>query len=312
MIIISGENVADLLPTESGLIHTALGGGPANTAVAAARLGADVSFAARFGNDAFATAFRNRLTEAGVDLSHAVKLAAPSALALTRLDADGSASYDFWLHGAADFAATDLPHAGPHDIRHVGSLAAYWQPGADVAERWIEGGSGLVTLDVNLRPIVLDHQPDAVSRLERLVQRAHVVKASDEDLRMAHPDAAPEETARRWLDAGPTLIVITLGAEGALGLTRDGRRMHVPAPRVEVVDTIGAGDAAMGALLTRLAAVGLEAVCDDLDETLRLATAVAALACTKPGAYAPSADEADDYLAARPCLRSSVGSGRGV
>jgi len=202
MIVVSGENVADLLPAEAGLLRAALGGGPANTAVAAAVLGARVSFAARFGSDAFGQAFRARLSAAGVDLSHAADLDAPSALALTSIDASGAAEYDFWLAGAADFAATALPDVGPHDIRHVGSLGAYWPPGADVAERWAERGSGLVTLDVNLRPIVLEHQPDAVPRLERLVQRADVVKASDEDLRMAHPDAAPEDTARRWLAGG--------------------------------------------------------------------------------------------------------------
>ncbi|HWG28734.1 carbohydrate kinase [Actinospica sp.] len=311
MIIVSGENVADLLPAESGLMYTALGGGPANTAVAAARLGAEVSFAARFGSDAFGTAFRNRLSDAGVDLRHAVQLDASSALALTRIDADGSASYDFWLRGAADFAATDLPEAGPDagEIRHIGSLAAYWPPGADVAERWIERAPGTVTFDVNLRSIVLGHQPDAVRRLERLVRRADVVKASDEDLRMAFPDVAPEETARRWLDGGglgaPTLIVLTLGAEGAVGLLRGGRRVHVPAPRVEVVDTIGAGDAAMGALLTRLDAVGLDAVCEHLEETLRFAVAVAALACTRAGAYAPSAEEVDAYLGAATALGST-------
>lgn len=304
MIVISGENVADLLPAEDGLLRTALGGGPANTAVAAARLGGEVSFAARFGSDAFGAAFRERLGAAGVDLRHAVRLEASSALALTRIGADGSASYDFWLRGAADFAATHLPEAelDDGDIRHIGSLAAYWLPGADVAERWIEHAPGTVTFDVNLRPVVLEHQPDAVRRLERLVQRSDVVKASDEDLRLAFPNVAPEETARRWLDGGvlgaPKLIVITLGADGAVGLVRGEPRVHVPAPRVEVVDTIGAGDAAMGALLVRLDAIGLDAVVEDLEETLRFAASVAALACTNAGAYAPSADEVDLYLAA--------------
>jgi fructokinase len=301
MIIVSGENVADLLPAETGLLRTALGGGPANTAVVAATLGAEVSFAARFGSDAFGQAFRDRLTAAGADLSHAVDLDAPSSLALTSIDASGAANYDFWLEGAADYAATELPDTGRHDIRHIGSLAAYWPPGADIAEHWIEHPTGLVTLDVNLRRIVLEHQPDAIPRLERLAQRADVVKASDEDLLMAHPDAAPEDTARRWLRGGvlgaPTLIVITRGAEGAIGLTHDGARVHVPAPTVQIVDTIGAGDALMGALLARLAATSLTSVSENLEDTLRFATAVAALACTKPGAYAPSISEVESHLA---------------
>jgi fructokinase len=299
-IFVSGENVADLLTAGPGLLRIALGGGPANTAVAAAALGAEVSFAARFGSDAFGQAFRGRLEAAGADLGHARDVAgAPSSLALATVDATGAASYDFWLDGAADFAATELPVAGPGDIQHLGSLAAYWPPGADVAERWIDDSQGTVTLDVNLRPIVMERQSDAVSRLGRLVRRADVVKASDDDLRMAYPGTDPEETARRWLgleDSRAALVVITLGADGAIGLTRDGRRVHVPAPRIDVADTIGAGDAAMGALLARLAANGVAGVCDSLEGTLHHAVAVAALACTKAGAYAPSADEVEAYL----------------
>lgn len=303
-IIISGENVADLLPAESGRLRVALGGGPANTAVAVARLGGEVSFAARFGSDAFGQAFRDRLSAAGVDLSHAARVEAPSSLAVASLDASGAASYDFWLNGAADFAATDLPAPEPGDIQHIGSLAAYWQPGADVAERWITDnpnpGTVTVTLDVNLRPLVLERQPDAITRLERLVQRADVVKASDDDLHLAYPNTDPAITARTWLELeqGPSLVVLTLGAGGVLGLTRDARRVHVPAPKVDVVDTIGAGDAAMGALLTELASSSVAEVCDNLEATLRFTVAVAALACTKAGAYAPTADEVAAHFSA--------------
>jgi fructokinase len=296
MIIVAGENVADLIAVEGGLLRPALGGGPANTAVAAARLGAAVSFAARFGADAFGRAFRERLAAAGVDLSHAVQLPVPSSLALATIDESGAASYDFWLHGAADFSATPLPGPAEGDILHIGSLAAYLSPGADVIEDWVTRSPAAVpvTLDVNLRPIVLA-EPGAVARLDRLVQRADVVKASDEDLQLAYPETDPEQTARRWLDGrpGPKLVVLTLGAHGALGLTRDGERVHVPAPRVEVADTIGAGDALMGALLAELAATGVKGLCDNLDQALRFVTAAAALACTKPGAYAPTRAEVE-------------------
>ena len=171
----------------------------------------------------------------------------PSALALASIDASGAATYDFWLTGAADFTATALPHARAGDIRHLGSLAAYWPPGADLIEEWAaRPGPAPVTLDVNLRPIVLATQPDAIERLGRLVRTADLVKASDEDLRLAHPGVDPETTARSWLELGPTIVVLTLGAGGALGLTRDGRRVLMPSPTIDVVDTIGAGDAAMG------------------------------------------------------------------
>lgn len=294
MIVVAGENVVDLVPAGDGLLRPALGGGPANTAIAAAKLGATVAFAARFGADSFGHGFRQRLADAGVDLRYAIDLANPSALALATVDAHGVATYEFWLDGAADFASVPFPATGPEDIRHAGSLAAYWHPGADDVETWLADRPRLATLDVNLRPIVLERQGDWRERLARLVAAVDVVKASDDDLRLAYPDLSPEDAARAWLAADParpTLAVVTLGAAGILGLSRDGQCVHVPAMPVTVVDTIGAGDAAMGALLARLSERGLDGVLADLDGTLRHAAAAAALACTHPGAYAPSTAE---------------------
>ena len=199
MILISGENVTDLLAVSDGLLRPALGGGPANTSVAAAHLGASVGFVGRFGADAFGRAFRERLATAGVDLTHAADLAAPSALALATIDADGVATYDFWLNGAADFAATPLPVPTGGDILHVGSLAAYWLPGADTTEAWLREHRDrtTVTFDVNLRPIVLETLGGAaIERLERLVRLAHVVKASDDDVTLAYPGSDPDDVAR--------------------------------------------------------------------------------------------------------------------
>ncbi len=287
MIHIAGENVVDLVPTTGGDLRPVLGGGPANTAIAVACLGAEVSFAGRFSDDSFGRAFRRRLADAGVDLSHAVDLPRPSALALAALNGAGVATYEFWLDGAADFAAYPLPATGAGDIRHVGSLAAYWPPGADAIEEWVTSGAP-VTFDVNLRPIVLRRQPDARRRLERLVRLADVVKASDEDVRLAYPDADPEAVGRSWVSEGKArLAVVTLGARGVMAVTRDGRRAHVPAMAVDVADTIGAGDAAMGALLALLASGGVDGLIENLPESLRFVAAAAALACTRPGAYAP-------------------------
>jgi len=289
MIVVVGENVADLLPAGDGLLRPALGGGPANTAVAAASLGAPVSFAGRFGADVYGRAFRARLAAAGVALDHAVDLPLTSALALVTLDEHGAAGYDFWLTGAADFADVPLPEVSAPDLVHVGSVAAYWAPGADTIEAWLRGTTATITFDVNLRPFVVDRQPDARERLERLAALAHVIKASDDDLALAYPGIDPETTARRFLTGERTaMVVLTLGAGGVVALTRDGGRTHVPAPAVTVADTIGAGDAAMGALLTRLSARGVAAVAGDVKNTLEFVVTVAALACTRPGAYAPT------------------------
>jgi fructokinase len=304
MIIIVGENVADLIPAGDGLLRVALGGGPANTAVAAARLDGAVGFAARFGADAFADQFRTRLTAAGVDLSAARTVDAPSSVAVAAVDAAGVARYDFWLTGAADFSATDLltdlPEPSPGDILHVGSLAAYWPPGADAIEAWLTRWRDrcTVTFDVNLRPVVLDRHPDALDRLERLIRLAHIVKASDEDVAHAYPGSDFAQVAAAWLARGPELVMLTHGGDGASAHTAGRPPVLVGAPRIVVADTIGAGDAAMAALLVQLAVRGRRAVRNDLDQALRYVCATAAVACTRPGAYAPGPDEVAALLEA--------------
>jgi fructokinase len=297
MIIVVGENVVDLVPAGPGLLRAALGGGPANVAVAAARLGVPVAMAARLGHDAFAAAFRARLAGSSVDTRLLVDSPDSSALALATIGQDGAATYDFWLHGAADFGWQDgqLPVPAPGDTLHIGSLAAFLPPGADTVERWVRTHRRecTVTLDPNLRPVALA-QPDGLVRLERLVRLAHVVKASEDDARLAYPDREPMDTARRWLGQGPAMVLLTRGATGATAVTGE-RHLSMAPPPVDVVDTIGAGDAAMGALLAGLYQRQLlppdERLGEELADLLRYVCTAAALACARAGADPPTAAE---------------------
>lgn len=298
MIIVIGENVVDLVPAGDGLLRSALGGGPANVAVAVARLGVPVAMAARLGRDAFGAAFRRRLEQSGVDTRYLVETGNPSALALATVGPDGEARYDFWLAGAADFTwrGAELPRPRSGDTLHLGSLAAFLPPGADVLERWAEEHRPhcTITFDPNLRPVALA-RPDSLVRLERLVRLAHVVRASEGDLRLAYPLTEPLETARRWIaTAGPSLVVLTHGGDGVTALTADGE-VSVTAAPVAVVDTIGAGDTAMGALLADLHSRGalapggeLPGPIETLRETLHFVCAAAAYTCGRAGADPPT------------------------
>lgn len=310
MIIVAGENIVDLMPAGDGLLRSALGGGPANIAVAAARLGAPVAMAARVSRDAFGSAFRARLSQSGVDERFLVDAAEPSALALATVSPRGEARYDFWLAGAADFAwrSGELRAPEPGDTLHLGSLAALLPPGADVLEQWAtrQRPQCTITFDPNLRPVALA-RPDSLVRLERLVLLAHVVRASAEDLLLAYPEVDPMTTARRWVakadaDQGPSLVVLTHGPAGATALTRDREVSAVP-PAVVVVDTIGAGDAAMGALLAGLHARGALGAGPppllgetDLADLMRYVCTAAALTCTRQGADPPTAAELAEAL----------------
>ncbi len=297
MIVVAGENVVDLVPEAGGLLRPALGGGPATIAVAAARLEAPVAMVARLGADAFADAFAARFTEAGVATKYLVRSPDPSALALASIGVEGSARFDFWLAGAADFGwrASELPELPTGDILHLGSLAAFLPPGADVLIDWAaeHRRHGVVTVDPNLRPVSLAH----LHRLDALLACANVVKVSEDDLLLAFPDARPEDVCQRWLDAGRELVVLTRGGRGLVGFAV-GQQVTVSPPVVAVVDTIGAGDSTMGALLTLIARIGLVGVLADLGDALRFAGTAGALACTRPGADPPWAAELSAALRA--------------
>ncbi len=297
MIVVAGENVVDLISAPAGalgpgsdLLRPALGGGPANIAVATARLDAPVAMVARLGADAFADAFVARFAEAGVATKYLVRSADPSALALASISPDGSAHFDFWLRGAADFGwlPGELPELPIGDTLHVGSLAAFLPPGADALLDWAaeHRRRGVVTCDPNLRPESLPY----LDRLPTLLSCAHVVKVSEDDLLLAYPDEEPEHVCRRWLATGRELVILTRGGRGLTGFAV-GQEVSAAPPLVTVVDTIGAGDTTMGALLTLISRIGLVGVLAELAESLHFAATAGALACTRPGADPPTADE---------------------
>lgn len=297
MIVVVGEQVVDLVPAGDGLLKAALGGGPANTAIAAARLGAPVAMAARSGRDRFGAAFTNRLTEAGVDTCYVVKTRQPSALALATVDDDGEARYDFWLAGAADFNwhLSDLPTLDAGTTIHIGSLAAFLQPGADVLERWALSHQDRCTIsfDPNLRPVALN-KPDSLVRLERLAELANVIRVSSQDLTQAYPFADPLVTARRWLSHAQ-LIVVTHGSSGATVLTAE-QEVFVSPPPVSIEDTIGAGDTATGALLAWLNAHPWPSTEEELSTLLRFVCTAAALNCTRVGADPPLLEDVTRWM----------------
>lgn len=184
---------------------------------------------------------------------------------------------------------------------HVGSLAAFIEPGASAIERLLvrerERGEVTISLDPNVRPAIVGDLGAARARVERLVALAHVVKASDEDVAHLYPGRPLEQCAQAWLELGPSLVVITRGGDGALAVTSSGS-IEVAAPKIELADTVGAGDTFSGGLLHALSEAGLlgndtlaSIGTDELAPILAAAAAAAALNCTRPGPNPPTAAE---------------------
>lgn len=301
MIVVCGEALIDIVPAGDGTFQAMPGGGPFNTALALGRLEVPTYFLGRLSTDPFGRLLAARLEESGVDLSLASHGSEPTTLAVAELDGDGMASYQFY------FEATSAPNLTPAMLPkqldrivtalHVGTLGLMLEPMAStlfqLAER--ESAHRLVMFDPNIRPAPLTDSSAYRNRINSLMSRSTIVKASDADLAWLFPGLQLEAAALEILATGPRLVVVTLGALGAFGVSR-AINQRVSAPAVEVVDTIGAGDAFGAALLAWLhdhdaLNTDLRLSAADLKSALEFSCLVASLTCTRAGAEPPRRDE---------------------
>ncbi len=287
-----GEAVVDLVQEPDGRYTAHPGGSPLNVAVGLARLGVPTALLARFSTTRLGRRLRAHAETNGVDLRHAIDADEPATLAITSLADNGVATYDFYVDGTADWQwhGDELAPAltGP-GILHTGSLAAFVSPGADhltAALSTARHRGTIVSIDPNIRPGLVGTPAAARDRVDQLVRLAHVVKASEEDVAWLYPDRAVEDVLRHWQDLGAALAVVTLGAGGAVAVS-DTRSFRQSAPVVDVVDTIGAGDAFTAGLLAALSPSAPRWSDDDVATALRYAVAVAAVTCTRSGADPP-------------------------
>lgn len=306
-VVVAGDALVDLTPARTVTGDTAYqprpGGSCLNVAAGLGRLGVPTGLLARISEDHFGDLLRAHLTESGTQLTHVLTTADPTTLAAVRLCDDGSATYSFHANGAADRGLRPehldaLPDGGrlPQGAAlHVGSLGMVLEPLASTLDGLLrrEAGERLVSLDPNVRPSLIADRARYLRRLTEWVALADVVKASEEDLAWLHPGEPYELVAERWLASGAKLVLVTLGARGAWAAGR-AARAHMSAPAVEVVDTVGAGDAfTAGALahLHRTGRLGKDGVAElsagEISGLLAYAVAVAADTCTRAGAQPP-------------------------
>ncbi|GAA4721542.1 carbohydrate kinase [Isoptericola chiayiensis] len=290
-VTVVGEALVDIVRRVDGSTQELPGGSPANVALTLGRLGRGPRLLTRLGDDE-----RGRRVRAWLEESDVEVLSCPAtrtSTALARLDADGSAEYEFDLDW--DLRGAEVPAAA---VLHVGSIAAVLEPGGTTVLEAVRSASGLVTYDPNVRPTITP-DPDVVRpRVEEIVASVGVVKVSDEDLAWLAPGTAPEEMASRWSRSGPALVVMTAGGDGSVVL-RDGVPVaRVPVPSVTVVDTVGAGDTYMGGLIDGLLALGLDtaerigaATDSDLGAVCGHAARAAAVTVSRPGADPPRRGE---------------------
>jgi len=307
-VLAIGESLIDVVdaPDEDGspILVEHPGGSPMNIAYGAARLGLPSILLTAIGPDARGAAIAEHLEAAGVEIAPASFREEETSSATAHIQPDGSARYDFDLRWSLP---PDLvvPAA---DIVHVGSIAAFLEPGgtsvlALVRELAASDHPPVITFDPNMRPSIVTDHASALVRFEELAAGTTVLKLSDEDAEWLYPDASVDEAIDRILALGPALVAVTRGGDGAV-LATAADRVQVPGVSVEVADTIGAGDSFMSALIYQLAQL-LDtdaATRADIADASVLATPVIeaigafAVACagitvSRPGANPPALDE---------------------
>jgi fructokinase len=292
--LVIGEALIDIVQRDGQPLGEHVGGSPLNVAIGLGRLGRDVDFLTHIGTDERGRRIVDYLEASGVRLVPGSTTANRTPTALARLDESGAADYVFDL----EWELAGTAEVAPPIIAHTGSIAGFLTPGCLATAALLDAyrPSATITYDPNVRPDLITDRDQAIERIDRLVERADVVKASDEDLLWIAPDSDPERTAQTWLASGPSIVAVTMGARGAFALCAAGT-VRVAARPVQVVDTVGAGDSFMTGLIDALWSLDLLGAprrgdlarigTDTLDGVIRAASLASALTVAKAGADLP-------------------------
>jgi fructokinase len=327
MILVIGEALIDLIENryQAGAFNAIVGGANANVSIALARRGTKQQFLARIANDRFGKIIRERLETNGVGLDHAVSAAELSTLAVVSIDSQGVPSYAFYVNGTADWGWTkeELPTDVDLENMHAtaiqfGCLTMAMAPGNAVIEEWAKAHfdqkSVTISHDINMRPALGFKPEEERVRVERVNQMSHIIKASDEDIEWLYgleAGADIDEIVWQWIGDTGRHVFVTRGSEGVsiyrLGAGEVRVRLDVPSRKINVVDTVGAGDTFCANLLGQLSdidALGTDPFdrlsnlsADVLTEFVRVAGVAASIACERAGAEPPTLADLNAVLA---------------
>jgi fructokinase len=327
MILVIGEALIDLIENryQPGSYNAIVGGANANVSIALARRGTKQQFLARLSNDRFGKIIKDKLEANHVGLDHLIHTDELSTLVVVAIDSHGVPSYSFYVNGTADWGWT--PEELPTDVDlenlhataiQFGCLTMAMEPGNHVIEAWAKAhfnqNSVTISHDINMRP-ALGFEPEKERlRVERVNEFSHIIKASDEDIQWLYQldDTAAnfptriDEIVTSWIGDSGRVVFVTRGSEGVSIYRTGGVRINVPSRRINVVDTVGAGDTFCANLLGQLSdvdALGSDAFDrltnlgnDALTEFVRVAGVAASITCERAGAEPPTLEDLNAVL----------------
>jgi fructokinase len=292
--LVIGEALIDIVERDGQIMGEHVGGSPLNVAVGLARLGRGVDFLTHIGADDRGRRIADYVKSSGAELVSGSITADHTPTAVATLDESGKAQYVFDI----DWQLAGTPEVTPPLVAHTGSIATVLEPGCRATAALLNAYhvSATISFDPNVRPALIEDDEQARTRIDRLVERCDVVKASDEDVDWIDPNRTPEQVARTWLGLGPAIVAVTMGERGAFAICEAGVARVASRP-VNVVDTVGAGDAFMTGLIDALWSLGLLGAerrtdlrrisVDTLTEVLQTAALSSALTVARAGADLP-------------------------
>ena len=316
MILVIGEALIDLIESKEtkGQFQAVVGGANANVALALARRGTDHQFLARISSDRFGILIKDRLLSNNVKMDYIIDTDEPTTLAVISVNAQGSPTYNFYTNGTADWGWTKQELPTKETVKNLnakaisfGCLTMAMEPGNLVIEAWAKELQNDLTIshDINIRAALGFDRNKERERVERVNSFSHIIKASDEDIEWLYdlqPESDLTEIINNWIGNTHKIVLLTRGSQGTR-IYRGKETIDVPARKIQVVDTVGAGDTFVANLLGQLednnylgenALEKLKTLSNqDLAEYVRIAGVAASIACERAGCEPPTLEEVE-------------------
>jgi fructokinase len=296
MIVSCGDAIIDMMP------DPVPGGSNMNVAVAAARLGEPTAFLGRVSRDPFGDLLMQHMEDSGVDTQLVERGSEQTAKAIVSLEPTPSFRFEAENTAEANLTRADLLPLGPGPhIVHGGTFGMYRGQTAITLAELVETTPGLVSLDPNVRPSIVDDRAEWDYWHRRWLDQASLYRCSDEDLAWISPGRSTDSFAAELLARGIEVVIVTRGGSGCDVFTPTWSEHREGVP-VDVVDTVGAGDTFTGAVLSGFHQRGItnRSSMSSMDEESLLgviddALLAAAIVCSRKGSNPPWRHEVEDW-----------------
>ena len=313
MILVIGEALIDLIENryQPGAFNAIVGGANLNVATALAKRGSDHTFYARMSNDRFGQIIREKLTTNNVNYENSLITQENSTLAIVSLNEAGVPNYSFYVNGTSDWGWTkeELPTQEQIKEKQInciqfGCLTMAMEPGNLVIEEWARNLKEVtISHDINIRAALGFDPEKEKARVERTNAFSHIIKASDEDIDWLYQNQrSVNQVAQEWANHGK-IVLITRGSDGTSIFTKQNKRKDVPTRKINVVDTVGAGDTFCANLLGQLQdnnylGTDLNQIpIEELTNYVYIAGIAASITCERAGCEPPTQEDLKAALA---------------